>query len=107
MIRTYPGLAGLDCSNIRRWQGNRPSTPDGLPIIGAGSVRGLWYGFGHGHLGLNAAPRTAELLVNLVTGRPSDLNLAPFSPQRFAGGLTGRRSAHLLKQNEVYRKVDS
>lgn len=107
LIRTYPGLAGLDCSNIRRWQGNRPSTPDGLPIIGAGSVRGLWYGFGHGHLGLNAAPRTAELLVNLVTGRPSDLNLAPFSPQRFAGGLTGRRSAHLLKQNEIYRKVDS
>ncbi|GHG29534.1 NAD(P)/FAD-dependent oxidoreductase [Paracoccus aerius] len=84
LTRTYPALASVDQGKARRWQGNRPSTPDGLPVIGAASLSGLWYGFGHGHLGLNAAPHTAALLADLVLGRPTGIDIAPFSHKRFA-----------------------
>lgn len=84
LAQTYPALATVDRSRVRRWQGNRPSTPDGLPVIGAASLPGLWYGFGHGHLGLNAAPHTAALLADLLLGRPTGIDVAPFSHRRFA-----------------------
>lgn len=86
LARTYPGLAPIDPSKVRRWQGNRPSTPDGLPVIGPGSVPGLWYAFGHGHLGLNAAPHTAAIIADLVKGRGSDIDIMPFSARRFRRG---------------------
>ncbi|MDB6178439.1 FAD-binding oxidoreductase [Paracoccus sp. Z330] len=88
LASTYPALASVDRNGVRRWQGNRPSTPDGLPVIGAASVPGLWYAFGHGHLGLNAAPHTACMVADMISGRGSDIDLAPFSPHRFA--RTGR-----------------
>ncbi|MCJ8141004.1 NAD(P)/FAD-dependent oxidoreductase [Falsirhodobacter halotolerans] len=86
LIRTYPALRDADWSRAHLWQGNRPSTPDGLPVIGAASVPGVWYGFGHGHLGLNAAPHTADLLADLMTGTPPAIDIQAFAPRRFARG---------------------
>ncbi|GAA6199324.1 FAD-dependent oxidoreductase [Aquicoccus sp. SU-CL01552] len=69
---------------VKRWQGNRPSTPDGLPVIGpARCGTGVWYAFGHGHVGLNSAPMTARLIADLVAGRPTSLDTTPFAPDRF------------------------
>lgn len=63
----------------RRWMGLRPSIPDSLPVIGA--VRpGLIAAFGHGHIGLTLAPRTALLVEQALAGR--DLPGA-VSPARF------------------------
>ncbi|WP_095588159.1 NAD(P)/FAD-dependent oxidoreductase [Actibacterium ureilyticum] len=68
----------------RRWQGNRPSTPDGLPVIGRARKNAhVFYAFGHGHVGLNAAPMTAELIADLVAERPPPLDITPFRPDRF------------------------
>lgn len=83
LVRTYPALASMDRSRVRRWQGNRPSTPDGLPVIGASSTPGVYHAFGHGHLGLNAAPRTATIIADLITGRDGATGTSPFSPHRF------------------------
>lgn len=80
--RTWPGLALK--KTPRRWQGNRPSTPDGRPVIGA--ARGcaqVFHAFGHGHIGLASAPMTAEIVAALIGGREPPLDLAPFSPARF------------------------
>lgn len=83
--RTYPALAPIDRDSVRMWHGNRPSTPDGLPVIGpASGMAGVWYAFGHGHVGLNAAPRTADLLARMIAGRPLDIDAAPFSASRFS-----------------------
>lgn len=66
------------------WVGSRPSTPDGLPIIGhAHRHKGLVFAFGHGHIGLSTGPVTGRIVADLVTGRKPDVPVAPFSPARF------------------------
>jgi D-amino-acid dehydrogenase len=56
-----------------------------LPAIGpAARDARVTYAFGHGHLGLTQAASTARLVADLMAGRPSALDLAPFRPQRFA-----------------------
>lgn len=82
--RTYPALAGRDDLRVKRWQGNRPSTPDGIPVIGrATGISGVFHAFGHGHVGLASGPRTAELIAALIHGETPALPLAPFSARRF------------------------
>jgi D-amino-acid dehydrogenase len=80
--RFMPGLA---TEGGTQWMGFRPSLPDTLPAIGAATRDArVTYAFGHGHLGLTQAAATARLVADLLAGRPSALDLAPFRPQRFA-----------------------
>lgn len=69
----------------RRWMGLRPSLPDSVPVIGpAGSdAPGVFLAFGHGHLGLTLAIRTANLIGDLVAGRQPPLDMAPYRATRF------------------------
>ncbi|MEW6256255.1 MAG: FAD-dependent oxidoreductase [Pseudomonadota bacterium] len=85
LLETYPGL-GEEPSRltVRRWQGHRPSTPDGLPVISkACGCSDIIHAFGHGHVGLAAGPMTGELVASLLTGRPAPIDPAPFSAARF------------------------
>lgn len=80
----YPGLR-FDPAQARRWMGHRPSTPDGLPVIGpASGLRGVHYAFGHGHVGLAAAPMTAEIAAAQLARRAAPIDAAPFAPSRFS-----------------------
>jgi D-amino-acid dehydrogenase len=65
------------------WAGLRPSTPDGLPLIGPlPGLDGVFLATGHGMLGVTLAPATAAALAPLVlTGRATP-ELAPFDPGR-------------------------
>jgi D-amino-acid dehydrogenase len=66
------------------WCGSRPSTPDGLPVIGiAPRHPRLLFAFGHGHIGLATAPVTAQAIAALIADEPAPFPLAPFSPDRF------------------------
>lgn len=66
------------------WMGFRPSMPDSLPVIGAASRnRNVLYAFGHGHYGMTQSNVTADLIADLVAGRPPRIDISPFSPQRF------------------------
>jgi D-amino-acid dehydrogenase len=66
------------------WCGSRPSTPDGLPIIGrAPRHPGVIFAFGHGHIGLSTGPITGRIVADLVDQRAPPLPIAPFSPERF------------------------
>lgn len=85
-------LVGIEADarpeTIRTWMGHRPSTPDGLPVIGVASRSAdIVHAYGHGHVGMGSAPMTAEIVRDLVGGIASPVPLAPYSPQRF-GGLT-------------------
>lgn len=65
------------------WMGARPSTPDGMPVIGwAPRHDGLLFAFGHGHIGLSTGPITGRLVADLVTGAKPAVPLAPFAPER-------------------------
>lgn len=82
--RTYPALPADFAISVDRWMGHRPSTPDGLPVIGmASGSKQVVYAFGHGHIGFATGPISGRLAADLVSGKPPLRDLAPFSPQRF------------------------
>ena len=80
-----PGLREPDAATTR-WMGRRPGTPDSLPVIGPSkTTANVWYGFGHGHMGLTWGPSTGRLIAELMTGAKSNIDLTPFRAGRFAG----------------------
>jgi D-amino-acid dehydrogenase len=86
MAAARPYLAGWrpDAdAPVEAWAGLRPSTPDGLPLIGAlPGVDGVYVASGHGMLGVTLAPATAALLAPLVLEGRAAPELAPFDPGR-------------------------
>ena len=74
----------LDTSDTTQWMGHRPCMPDSLPVIGAAhSADNAWLAFGHGHMGMCLGASTGREVAHLVAGRATQVDLAPFSPQRF------------------------
>lgn len=66
------------------WLGRRPTLPDSRPVIGqAGTVPGLWFAFGHQHIGLSTGPGTGCVLADLMVGAPPAIDAEAFSPARF------------------------
>ena len=78
-----PGMKEPDAATTR-WMGRRPGTPDSLPVIGPSKkVSNVWYGFGHGHMGLTWGPTTGRLITEIITGTKSNIDLSPFRADRF------------------------
>lgn len=74
----FPPLA--DYPIIKQWAGLRPSSPSGIPFIGNHpNIENLSFNCGHYRNGLNMAPASAQLLVDLVLNRPTSL-----SPENYA-----------------------
>lgn len=81
--RLAPGVRGL--ARDRTWVGFRPWLPDHLPAIGpVAAVPGLWLATGHEGAGVVLGPITGRLIADALTGASPALDLAPFSPDRFA-----------------------
>ncbi|HET7886640.1 MAG TPA: FAD-binding oxidoreductase [Bradyrhizobium sp.] len=81
----FPAL-GKDYSDneITYWMGHRPSLPDSLPVLGRSTRSAdVVYAFGHQHIGMTAAPYTGVVISDLISGRPSPIDLAPFRADRF------------------------
>ncbi len=77
-----PGVA--KATLVESWSGLRPGTPDGLPILGSDpEVQGLFYATGHFRNGILLTPITARAMTDLISGAPVELELAPFSIERF------------------------
>jgi D-amino-acid dehydrogenase len=67
------------------WMGCRPCLADMLPVIGAAPRHpGLWFCFGHGHLGFTLAPVTGRLLAEMMSDETPFADPLPYSPGRFA-----------------------
>jgi D-amino-acid dehydrogenase len=66
------------------WLGRRPCLPDMLPLIGpAPRHQGLWFNFGHHHLGFTLGPVTGRLLAEMMTGEVPFTDPAPYRAERF------------------------
>ena len=77
-------LPGLDGEVTREWVGNRPSTPDSLPILGRSEqLPNLTFNVGHGHIGLTLSARTGRLVADLISGRTPGIDLSAFRAERF------------------------
>ncbi|WDZ95968.1 FAD-binding oxidoreductase [Herbaspirillum sp. WKF16] len=83
--KLFPGLPReLPAQDVKFWLGRRPSTPDGMPCIGyAAASRDIVHAYGHGHIGLGCSARTGRIAAQLLAGQAPEIDLAPFSPQRF------------------------
>lgn len=98
LVPQYPEIAdAAKTPLVEAWAGLRPSTPDGLPLLGdlpqvpfdgdqAVTSRHL-IAAGHFRNGILLAPATAVLMADLVEGRPPAVDLRPFFPARFAKGV--------------------
>ncbi len=87
LVQQYENLYG-ELPDVQRsyWSGLRPMTPDGTPIIGETSIRGLYLNTGQGTYGWTLACGSARLLADVLADRPCLLDLAAYAldPQRRA-----------------------
>ena len=85
IARNVRALApGIATEGMTTWMGFRPSLPDHLPVLGrAPDGRDLVFAFGHQHLGLTLAGVTARIVAAAIAGRDTEVDLAPFAPDRF------------------------
>ena len=74
----------VDARYDNSWSNFRPTTPDRLPLLGEGAIKGLHFASGHFRNGILLTPVTAELIADEITGKKPEIDLAPFSPKRFA-----------------------
>lgn len=74
----------LNIDDAKAWMGVRPSFPDSLPCIGAlPGFDNLYAAFGHSHFGLGMAPKTGEIIADLLAKRRPNIDLTPYQPDRF------------------------
>lgn len=77
-----PALSSLPV--IEEWAGLRPAGPDQMPILGEFSgVQGLYVATSHYRNGILLAPRTAELIADLMIDERRSPYLEAFGPDRF------------------------
>jgi D-amino-acid dehydrogenase len=80
-LRMFPQLQP---KNVRRWMGHRPGMPDTIPVIGRSPHhRNVHFAFGHGHMGLIGGSVTGKLVAEMVAGRPTSIDVAPYRVTRF------------------------
>jgi glycine/D-amino acid oxidase-like deaminating enzyme len=83
-LRIAPGLEAATLLETR--VGFRPASADGRPLLGwVRGIEGLAVGNGLGAVGLTIGPLAGRLLAELVAGRTTMLDLAPFDPMRHVG----------------------
>ncbi|HVT79192.1 MAG TPA: FAD-binding oxidoreductase, partial [Phycisphaerae bacterium] len=68
---------------IRVWTGHRPATPDKLPLIGKSiESEKIYLATGHEGLGITTSLGTGRLVADLILGRKTGIDAAPYSPAR-------------------------
>jgi D-amino-acid dehydrogenase len=84
-LRSFPALPrDLPADRVKVWMGNRPSTPDSLPCIGAASgCADVVHCYGHGHIGLASGALSGRLVADVVSGKTPEIDLSPYAPSRF------------------------
>jgi glycine oxidase len=85
--RVLPEIAELEL--LEATAGLRPGTPDNAPLIGRGFTDGPVVATGHFRNGVLQAPITADSIAALLAGEPPPIDLAAFSPGRFAARSAG------------------
>lgn len=79
--RILPALRDLRV--IRAFAGLRPSTPDGLPILGpVPHVQGLFMAAGHEGDGIALSPITGQIIAEWIAEGSPSMDVSPFNAKR-------------------------
>jgi glycine oxidase len=74
---------------VKRWAGLRPSSPHGIPYIGAmPQLENLWTNFGHFRNGLCMGAGSARLLRQLMLGQETLVDSTAYSPRQLKQSST-------------------
>jgi len=88
--RFFPVLSKVNF--IRSFAGFRPSTTDGMPVIGeVGRLPGFFVAAGHEGDGIALSPITGKIVADLVEGKAPGYSLDQLSPMRFLDKKEGSR----------------
>jgi glycine oxidase len=81
-IGVVPAIAGAELH--KTWAGLRPSSPDGIPILGrVGGWEGVLVATGHYRSGILLSAATGKRIADYIT-KGEEKPLLPFSLSRFA-----------------------
>jgi D-amino-acid dehydrogenase len=83
LLRQILPQMAFDRAAARPWCGLRPTSADGVPIIGPTPIAELWVNTGHGHLGWTMAAGSAQLLADLISGEAPALDPLSYALARF------------------------
>ena len=84
--QTRTAFPQLAWDGEEEWLGHRPAPSDSIPLIGEIGTTGVFAAVGHHHIGLTSGPKTGRLLAAMTTGGPIDIDIRPYSPNRFRTG---------------------
>lgn len=74
--------AHWDVAAAKPWCGLRPSSPDGVAIIGPTPIANLWINSGQGHLGWTLAAGSAQLFTDLLSADAPAIDPKPYALAR-------------------------
>ena len=77
----FPGAGDLDGASF--WSGLRPMTPDSTPVVGPTAIPNLYLNTGHGTLGWTMSCGSAQVVSDLIGGRPTDIDASDLSIARY------------------------
>jgi D-amino-acid dehydrogenase len=86
LSKKYFGQNALQAGEIEKadaWACLRPSTVDGLPIIGKTKIRNLYLATGNGTLGWTQGLATARLTADIISGKTPEIDTKPMLLSRF------------------------
>lgn len=72
-----------DPARAEFWCGLRPSTPDGVPIIGRTKYENLFVNTGHGTLGWTMNAGSGRVVADLVGGKPPEIDVTGLGLDRY------------------------
>ena len=81
----FPGAVRLGgpAGSVQEWSGVQATVADGIPLIGASRLPGVWLNLGHGQAGWSFACGAARALADRMGGQVSEIDLTACSPQRY------------------------
>lgn len=84
MSHWFPAAARLGGaqSALQTWRGATLVSADGLPLIGASRVPGVWLNLAHGPMGWALACGAARHLAEVMAGGPTAAHMGALSPSR-------------------------
>jgi sarcosine oxidase subunit beta len=81
----FPVMRGATI--VRAWAGIEARMPDDIPVIGpSAAAEGIYHQFGFSAHGFQLGPGVGALMAELVATGATNLPIAPFRVDRFAGG---------------------
>ena len=85
----FPGAAqhANTGASVQVWKGARPMLPDGPPIIGTSGLPGVWLNLGHGSSGWALSCGSARALADLMSGKPSEIDMDGLNTARLKRGV--------------------